>query len=214
LSKWQDAIDDKLWALQEKYCFAVVDKEEAEGRQIVDSTWVFKRKRRPDGTLLKYKACLCIRGDQMYKGLKEGKGAKETLGYSTVIDWGTLQIILSLTIQYNLHTMQVDFKNAFIQAPLDRPMYMNLPPGLNDTLHLKGKILHLKHSLYGHWYAAKLFYEAQAKSQNVSKKSIWKHLQSMEKICNNARRIKQALLGPATWHGINHVIGPNPQDTK
>jgi len=69
----------------------------------------------------------------MYKGLKEGKGAEETLGYSPVIDWGTLQIILSLTIQYNLHTMQVDFKNAFIQAPLDRPMYMNLLPGLNDA---------------------------------------------------------------------------------
>jgi len=65
LSKWQDAIDDELRALQEKYCFDVVDKDEAEGRQIVDSTWVFKRKRRPDGTLLKYKACLCIRGDQI-----------------------------------------------------------------------------------------------------------------------------------------------------
>jgi len=80
LSKWQDAIDDKLWALQEKYCFDIVNKEEAEGQQIVNSTWVFKHKRRPDGTLLKYKACLCIRGDQMYEGLKEGKEAKKPRG--------------------------------------------------------------------------------------------------------------------------------------
>jgi len=81
-------------------------------------------------------------------------------GYSPVIDWGTLRILLlSLMIQYGLHTTQVDSKNAFVQAPLERPMYMNLPPGLSEAPHLKDKILHLKRSLYGHRYAAKLFYE-------------------------------------------------------
>ena len=95
----------------------------------------------------------------MYEGLKEGEGAKETSGYSPVIDWGTLRILLSLTIQYGLHTTQVDFKNAFVQAPLEWPMYMNLPPGLSEAPHLKGKILCLKWSLYGHRYVAKLFYE-------------------------------------------------------
>jgi len=44
LRRWQDAIDEELRALQEKLCFEVVDKREAEGRQIVDSTWAFKRK--------------------------------------------------------------------------------------------------------------------------------------------------------------------------
>jgi len=87
---WMDAIDAELQALYDKDCYALVDKEQAEGRQIVDSTWVFKRKRRPDGSLLKYKARLCIRGDQMYEGLNEGEGAKERSGYSPVVDWGTL----------------------------------------------------------------------------------------------------------------------------
>jgi len=41
---WQDAIDAKLAALQEKHCFNLVDQAEAEGWQIVDSTWVFKQK--------------------------------------------------------------------------------------------------------------------------------------------------------------------------
>jgi len=57
---WQDGIDAELKALQEKCCFDIVNQEEAEGQQIVNSTWVFKQKRRPDGTLLKYKARLCI----------------------------------------------------------------------------------------------------------------------------------------------------------
>jgi len=38
-------------------------------------------------------------------------------------------------------------------------MFMNLPLGLNDAPHLKGNFLWLKWSLYGHRYAAKLFYE-------------------------------------------------------
>jgi len=60
LCRWQDAIDAELAALQEKCCFDLVDQAEAEGWQIVNSTWVFKPKRCPDGSLLKYKACLCI----------------------------------------------------------------------------------------------------------------------------------------------------------
>jgi len=57
---WYDAMDAALEILYEKRCFELVDKSEAEGRQIVDSTWVFKCKPHPDGTLLKCKARLCI----------------------------------------------------------------------------------------------------------------------------------------------------------
>jgi len=37
-------MDAALEILYEKRCFELVDKSEAEGRQIVDSTWVFKCK--------------------------------------------------------------------------------------------------------------------------------------------------------------------------
>jgi len=38
-------------------------------------------------------------------------------------------------------------------------MYMNLPPSLQGKPGFKGKVLWLNRSLYGHRYAAKLFYE-------------------------------------------------------
>jgi len=38
-------------------------------------------------------------------------------------------------------------------------MYMNLPPGLKGLAQYQGKILKLGWSLYGHRYAAKLFYK-------------------------------------------------------
>ncbi len=73
LCQWQDAINKELRALQEKLCFEVVDKREAKGRQIVDSTWVFMSKHRPDGTLLKYYASKVIR---CMRGLRKEKGQK------------------------------------------------------------------------------------------------------------------------------------------
>jgi len=95
----------------------------------------------------------------MYEGLNKGETAKETSGYAPVIDWGTLILILNLKMQHDLLSTQVAFKNAFVQAALDRPMYMNLPPGLKGLPQYQGKVLKLGQSLYGHRYAANLFYE-------------------------------------------------------
>jgi len=77
----------------------------------------------------------------VYEGLKEGETAKETSGYAPVIDWETLCLILNLKMQHNMLSTQVDFKNAFVQAALDRPMYINLLPGLNKLPQYKDKVL-------------------------------------------------------------------------
>jgi len=68
-----------LKALHEKHCFELVDQAEAEGRQIVDSTWVFKHNQCPD-SLLKYKARLCIWPDYVFEGTRCMRGlTKEKL---------------------------------------------------------------------------------------------------------------------------------------
>ena len=95
----------------------------------------------------------------MYEGLREGETAKETSGYAPVVEWGTLRMLLTLVVQHDLHTTQVDFHTAFTQAPLERPMFMELPQGLRDDPKFDGKILQLDRSLYGHRYGAKLFYK-------------------------------------------------------
>ena len=39
------------------------------GGNILQLTWVFKRKRYPDASLRKYKARLCVHGDQKIEGI-------------------------------------------------------------------------------------------------------------------------------------------------
>jgi hypothetical protein len=62
-------MDAELSSLFERDCFDVVPLSEAGNRQIVPCTWALRKKRRPDGSLIKYKARLCLRGDQMREGL-------------------------------------------------------------------------------------------------------------------------------------------------
>jgi len=54
--------------------------------------------------------------------------------------------------------------------------------------------------------------EAQAQDQQVSKKSLWKKIRATKKIQSNARMIKTALAESHARQGLNHVIGPHPED--
>jgi hypothetical protein len=54
-----------------------------------------------------------------------------------------------------LETKQIDYTLAFCQATLDKPIYVEMPPGYQIT----GKVLKVKKSLYGLAVAPKLFFE-------------------------------------------------------
>ena len=156
---WFESMNLELAALTDKDCFDLVEAKEAKGRQIVPLIWAFKYKSKPDGTYYKRKSRLCLRGDRMIEGLEEGISADETSGYAPVVDWGTIRMLLTMTVNFRLHTTAIDFRNAFVQVSLDRPFYASIPPYLDTFAEYENKYLRVKKSLYGHRFAAKLFYE-------------------------------------------------------
>ena len=99
----------------------------------------FKRKRYPDGALKKCKTRFCVRGDQHI----EGVDVFDT--YAPVVSWITVRLLLVLSIIFNMHTQQVDYTNAFYQAPLDQTVCVELPSGFEAP----NKVLLLKQSEYG-----------------------------------------------------------------
>lgn len=152
---WLDAMDLEILELVKKHTFVVVPRAEAGTREIVPSTWVFKRKRRPDGEISKFKARFCVRGDQQRE---TGQTMAET--FAPVVDWGTLRTLFALTIEFDLCSQQIDFKNAFVQSSLPEPIYLELPPGgYRNNPDLKDKILKVSKSLYGDRRAPKLWFE-------------------------------------------------------
>jgi Reverse transcriptase (RNA-dependent DNA polymerase) len=107
--------------------------------RILPGTWVFKRKRTPDGEISKYRARYCVRGD-----LEEGE--PET--FATVVPWSSVRLFLILAPTLNWDTSSIDFSNAFVQARLDSPVWIHLPRGCHSSLGTS-TCLQLKKSLYG-----------------------------------------------------------------
>lgn len=63
--KWMEAMDIELSELSDRGAFEFVPRTEPleKEKPITKSLWTFRRKRRPDGTVSRYKARLVVRGD-------------------------------------------------------------------------------------------------------------------------------------------------------
>jgi hypothetical protein len=116
------------------------------------STWVFKLKRLPDGTPLKFKARSCVRGDLQ----REGVDFFET--YAPVCQWSTVRIILTMVLHNGWATKQVDYTNSFAQVEMKETVYIEAPK-LFGPKSGKDLVLLLSKSLYGLKQAPRTFYE-------------------------------------------------------
>jgi len=84
-------------------------------------------------------ACICARGFEQ----KEGIDYFET--FAPVVQWMTVCVYLIMIILLNLHNKQIDYTAAFLQAPLDHDVYVEIP----KIFISPGKVWLLKRALYG-----------------------------------------------------------------
>ena len=121
---------------------------------VLPSTWAFKCKRHPDGSVRKLKARFCARGGRQI----EGVGFFETS--APAINWQTVRLMLILSLILGLETQQVDHTAAFVHAPIDRdPNWDKLSPIEREQSGVclqmprgftqQGKVFKLKKSLHG-----------------------------------------------------------------
>jgi len=149
---FKDGMKVEVSSLIKQDTFDVVPKQEAKdaGQTILPGTWAFRRKRSGDGTIKKHKARYCVRGDLQ-------KDVFDT--FAPVVQWTTIQLMMVYSLVYGLRTECIDFSNAFVQAKLDKPVYIHLPRGFRDGQDRSDMCLKLKKSLYGLKIAPKLWFE-------------------------------------------------------
>jgi hypothetical protein len=106
--------------------FTVIRKSEVpEGQIILPAVWQMRRKRDArTGRIKKFKARLNIDGSRMRRGVP----FNET--YSPVASWNSVRMLLTMTAVHGWHTKQIDFVQAFAQAPVERTFYMKVPAGV------------------------------------------------------------------------------------
>jgi Reverse transcriptase (RNA-dependent DNA polymerase) len=89
---WYDAMEIELAALKAKNTMTEIPRKQVPaGKQMIKSTWAFRKKRRPNGEIHKYKARFVVRGD-----LQKLEDTEST--YSPVVDWSTVRLLFVLTV--------------------------------------------------------------------------------------------------------------------
>jgi hypothetical protein len=119
VSKWLAAADKEIKALEEKETWMEVPQSEATIK-IIPGTWVFRRKRAPDGATPKWKAWWVLHRDLLSISFKT---------YAPIVAWPTVRIFLVLALLLQWTIKALDFANAFVQATLDEDVFAYLPRG-------------------------------------------------------------------------------------
>jgi hypothetical protein len=90
----------------------------------IDLIWTYRRKRRPDRSLKKYKARLCVNGRRQIQGVDY----KES--FAPVVQWSKISMVNYLAAMHNLKGKQIDSTQSFPQAKLKEDLYLRFPAGL------------------------------------------------------------------------------------
>ena len=115
----------------------------SEKTSIIDSRWVFKKKRNGDGEIC-YKARLVVRG---FKD-KTGYELRET--YAPVSRMSLNRTVFSIINKFDLTVRQLNVKTAFLNGTLQEAIYMKITDGLECSEEMKrNKVRQLQKSLYG-----------------------------------------------------------------
>lgn len=112
------------------------------GRNIIGCKWVYKIKRKSDGSLDKYKARLIL------KGFKQQYGIDYEDTFSLVVKPATIRIVLCIAISRGWSVRQLDVQNAFLHGFLEEEVYMQQPLGFEDPTKLN-YVCKLDKALYG-----------------------------------------------------------------
>jgi histone deacetylase 1/2 len=122
--RWKKAMEDEYAALQKNGTWHLVPYRP--GMNLIDCKWVFKIKRKADGSIDRYKGRLAA------KGFKQQYGIDYEDTFSPVVKITTVHLVLSLAVARGWCLRQLDVQNAFLHGILEEEVYMKQPPGFES----------------------------------------------------------------------------------
>jgi Reverse transcriptase (RNA-dependent DNA polymerase) len=149
-SHWRAAMADEINALANNQTWTLVPPPH--NQKVIGCKWVFKIKRKSDGSIDRYKARLVAKGFNQVSDVD----FEET--YSPVVRPTTIRVTISLVLTFNWSIRQLDVSNAFLNEDLLEQVYMTQPQGFIDSNNSNHVCL-LHKSLYGLCQAPRAWFE-------------------------------------------------------
>ncbi|CEM31453.1 unnamed protein product [Vitrella brassicaformis CCMP3155] len=128
---WQDAMDREMESVTDLGVFEYVPRSQATSRPI-SCRWVYALK--PN----KYKARIVARGFEQDKNQVDDV-------FAPTPSYHVMRAVLAIANQLDVEIHQMDVNTAFLNAPLDKPVFIECPPGYGRP----GYIVRLRKALYG-----------------------------------------------------------------
>uniref|UniRef100_A0A2N9HBX8 Reverse transcriptase Ty1/copia-type domain-containing protein n=1 Tax=Fagus sylvatica TaxID=28930 RepID=A0A2N9HBX8_FAGSY len=139
-SEWRQAMNVEFDALLKNHTWHLVPAHPSQN--LVGCKWVFRIKRKADGSIERHKARLVAKGFHQQPGLDYD----ET--YSPVIKPTTVRTVISLAISSGWSLRQIDIQNAFLHGNLTEQVFMSQPPGYQNPNYPTHVCL-LQKAIYG-----------------------------------------------------------------
>jgi hypothetical protein len=119
---------DEMKSMYEHKVLKLIKREDVpKGEKIMGSRMLYKVKRNPDRSFDKAKCRL------IYQGLKKLLNIPFSETFTSAIRAESLRILLALAVQYDLNIDKLDIKTFYLYGKLKKPIYMNLPKGLEEA---------------------------------------------------------------------------------
>jgi hypothetical protein len=121
-------------------------------QNVVGTKWVFHNKQDEHGVVTRNKARLVAKGYSQVKGLD----FDET--YAPVAGLESIRILLAYATYHGFKIYQMDVKSAFLNGPIKEEVYVEQPPGFEDSEY-PNLVYKLSKALYGLKQAPRAWYE-------------------------------------------------------
>jgi hypothetical protein len=133
-------MDAEYDALMKNNAWHLVPRDDI--KNIIDSKWVYKIKKKSNSSADRYKARL------LAKGFRQRYNIDYEDTFSPVVKAAIIRIVLSIAISRGWCLRQLDVQNAFLHGVLEEEVFMNKPLGYENALFLN-HVCNLDKAIYG-----------------------------------------------------------------
>ena len=138
---WKAAMDDEICSLYKNKTYEIVTLPE--DKHVVGGRWVYAVKAQPDGKQ-RYKARYVAQGFSQIPG----RDYIET--FAPTAKMTTVRMLMQIAAEFDFVLHQLDVRTAYLNAPLDKEIYMAQPEGYEQFCDGEVKMVcKLRKSLYG-----------------------------------------------------------------